>query len=154
MDEAIPLELPRSTGRSVLIVDADERAGVALQRYLETEGWTVRHVRDGRAALRLWSTFPPSIVLTNCDGQEIDAFELAAFARRTKERPSCLLLTRQAESKVLQPAMMRRLGLAAVLRRPCPFDAIAAMLEQLQLARVPAGTERSEGQMVAEQVAC
>jgi DNA-binding response OmpR family regulator len=127
-----PLDGRRLVRRNVLIVDGDARAGTALQRFLETEGWTVRHVRDGRAALQLWPALTPNILITDCEGLEVDSFELVALARRTKERPLCVLLTRQAEARVLQPEMLQRLGFAAVIRRPCPFETIAAELELLR----------------------
>lgn len=153
MHEAIPFEPRRTPRRSVLIVDREERAGAALQRFLESEGWTVRHVRDGRAGLQLWPTLKPSILVTDCEGQEVDSFELIALARRTKERPLCVLLTRKAHARVLKPEMMQRLGLAAVIRRPCPFEAIAGELERLRRqAALPARSGAPSAIFVPEQV--
>src|SRR5262249_4744355 len=130
-NEASPRSRSQTRVRSILVVEPDDRAGQALQRFLEKEGWLVRHVRTGRQALQALHTFAPSVLLTDCEGREIDSFELISLAAANDPAPHCVLFTRRAQGRILTPDLLPTLGIASIIHRPCSFEKIAATLDSL-----------------------
>ncbi len=85
----------------VLVVEDDEDIAQALQRSLRMEGYEVRTVADGRAALEHERAFAPDLVILDLGLPEIDGLEVARSLRDGDDVPILILTARDAlESRV------------------------------------------------------
>jgi two-component system response regulator MprA len=85
----------------VLVVEDDEDIAQALQRSLRMEGYEVRSVADGRAALEHERSFAPDLVILDLGLPELDGLEVARALRADDDVPILILTARDAlESRV------------------------------------------------------
>jgi two-component system response regulator MprA len=85
----------------VLVVEDDEDIAQALQRSLRMEGYEVRTVADGRAALEHERAFAPDLVILDLGLPELDGLEVARALRDGDDVPILILTARDAlESRV------------------------------------------------------
>jgi two-component system, OmpR family, response regulator MprA len=85
----------------VLVVEDDEDIAQALQRSLRMEGYEVRSVADGRAALEHERSFAPDLVILDLGLPELDGLEVARALRSSDDVPILILTARDAlESRV------------------------------------------------------
>jgi len=85
----------------VLVVEDDEDIAQALQRSLRMEGYEVRTVADGRAALEHERAFAPDLVILDLGLPELDGLEVARSLRDGDDVPILILTARDAlESRV------------------------------------------------------
>jgi two-component system, OmpR family, response regulator MprA len=85
----------------VLVVEDDEDIAQALQRSLRMEGYEVRAVADGRAALEHGRSFMPDLVILDLGLPELDGLEVARSLRADDDVPILILTARDAlESRV------------------------------------------------------
>jgi DNA-binding response OmpR family regulator len=85
----------------VLVVEDDEDIALALQRSLRIEGYEVRTVADGRAALEHGRSFAPDLVILDLGLPEIDGIDVARHLREHDDVPILILTARDAlESRV------------------------------------------------------
>jgi DNA-binding response OmpR family regulator len=85
----------------VLVVEDDEDIAQALQRSLRMEGYEVRAVADGKAALEQGRSFMPDLVILDLGLPEIDGVDVARSLRADDDVPILILTARDAlESRV------------------------------------------------------
>lgn len=135
----------------ILVVDDEPPIVSLVQGYLEREGWEVRSVGDGLAALDVLREWDPDAVvldlmLPGMDGIEV-CTRLRAFSNayvlmltaRSEEIDRIVGLTIGADDYLTKPFSPRELvaRLKALLRRP--------RTSQAQVARGPAGLDVDEG---------
>jgi two-component system, OmpR family, response regulator MprA len=85
----------------VLVVEDDEDIAQALQRSLRMEGYEVRAVADGRAAVEHGRSFMPDLVILDLGLPELDGVEVAKALRAEDDVPILILTARDAlESRV------------------------------------------------------
>ncbi|MBB3259381.1 signal transduction histidine kinase/DNA-binding response OmpR family regulator [Paraburkholderia bannensis] len=86
--------LPAHTlvGRNILIVDDNRDAADSLGVLLELLGAQVRIVRDGKAALAMFDSWPPDVVLLDIGMPGMDGYEVARRARAHPASAAVLLI--------------------------------------------------------------
>jgi two-component system, OmpR family, response regulator MprA len=85
----------------VLVVEDDEDIAQALQRSLRMEGYEVRAVPDGQAALEHGRSFAPDLVILDLGLPGLDGLEVARSLRAEDDVPILILTARDAlESRV------------------------------------------------------
>ena len=85
----------------VLVVEDDEEIAQVLQRSLRMEGYDVRVVGDGEAALDQAATFNPDLVVLDLGLPKLDGVDVAKRLREADDVPILMLTARDAlESRV------------------------------------------------------
>ena len=85
----------------VLVVEDDEDIAQALQRSLRMEGYEVRAVPDGHAALEHGRSFAPDLVILDLGLPGLDGLDVARSLRAEDDVPILILAARDAhESRV------------------------------------------------------
>ncbi len=85
----------------VLVVEDDEDIAQALQRSLRMEGYEVRAVGDGNAAIEHGRSFMPDLVILDLGLPGLDGVEVARSLRADDDVPILILTARDAlESRV------------------------------------------------------
>jgi DNA-binding response OmpR family regulator len=85
----------------VLVVEDDEDIAQALQRSLRMEGYEVRAVADGNAAIEHGRSFMPDLVILDLGLPGLDGVEVARSLRADDDVPILILTARDAlESRV------------------------------------------------------
>lgn len=134
--------------RNVLIVEDDPHIRAGLVDALESEGYTVEAVADGRAALDAFGRHKPDLVLLDIMLPLVSGFDVCRAIRRDDTRTPVIMLTAKgeevdkvvglelgADDYVTKPFGVRELlaRVAAVLRRsqastPAPANTAALAL--------------------------
>ena len=82
---------------SLLLVEDDERISLPLVRMLEAEGFAVRHVAGGEAALAAAHDSTPDLVLLDLSLPDIDGLDVCRRLRITNPGLPILMLTARNE---------------------------------------------------------
>jgi DNA-binding response OmpR family regulator len=82
---------------SLLLVEDDERISLPLVRMLEAEGFTVRHVASGEAALAAAHASTPDLVLLDLSLPDIDGLDVCRRLRVTNAGLPIVMLTARNE---------------------------------------------------------
>ncbi len=82
---------------SLLLVEDDERISLPLVRMLEAEGFTVRHVAGGEAALVAAQDSTPDLVLLDLSLPDIDGLDVCRRLRVTNPGLPIVMLTARNE---------------------------------------------------------
>lgn len=85
----------------VLLVEDDERVNRTVGLYVEHEGYRLRSVRDGHAALAAFREETPDVVVLDLGLPELDGVEVCRTIRRTSGVPIVMLTARVAEQEVV-----------------------------------------------------
>ena len=89
----------------ILLADDDRDATISLATLLRLEGYAVRHVYDGGAALAEVREFDPDIVLVDIGMPTLTGYDVARHIRERygKDRPVLIALTgwKQASDRIL-----------------------------------------------------
>jgi CheY-like chemotaxis protein len=123
--------------KTILIVDPDERFATLVAHQLEQRGWQTTRVPDGRSALRELGQARADVLLTELEGEGLDAFELLEALANRPGRPAFVLCTRRAIGDALPMDTLATLDVAAVVTRPCRLDAVVEAAELARAARAP-----------------
>ena len=135
----------------LLIAEDDQHIRTGLVDALESEGYVVEAVADGKAALEAFQRQRPELVLLDIMMPEMSGYDVCRAIRRADARTPVILLTAKgeeidkvvglelgADDYVTKPFGVRELlaRVAAVLRRsraaaPAASDATAALPDQL-----------------------
>ena len=125
--------------QSILIADDERELRDMLQAYLSNEGFDVRAVNDGQAALDIVVSNPPDLVILDVGMPGLDGFEVLRRLRshtqvpvifltaKTEEVDRVVGLTVGADDYVTKPFSPRELTarIRAVLRRGRLADSVA-----------------------------
>src|SRR5438876_1514509 len=131
----------------VLVVEDDEDIAQALQRSLRMEGYEVRSVADGEAALEEGRSFAPDLVILDLGLPKLDGLEVARSLRADDDIPILILTARDAlEARVegldagaddylVKPFERQELlaRLRALLRRRPPRGSASVVVGDLSL---------------------
>lgn len=113
--------------RRVLIVDDNEAIRDSLADALEGEGWTVRAVSDGVAAVAAATTESPDVVLLDLMMPGLDGADVACRLREAGCRASIVVLSADRWGE----ARAKEVGAAAFMPKPFELDALLGLLERL-----------------------
>lgn len=105
-------------GADILVAEDEPEIRANLQRLLRLEGYRVRAVADGRAALAALQAQRPDLLLTDAMMPELDGESLLRMLR-TEPRYACLpvlLLTARADTE--DHARALQAGASAVVTKP------------------------------------
>jgi DNA-binding response OmpR family regulator len=123
----------------ILVVEDESKTAEALRLYLEHDGFVVRHVGDGRAALAAIAGEEPALVVLDLMLPQVDGLEVCRRVRLESRVPILMLSARTAEEDILaglelgaddyvtKPFSPRTLvaRVHAILRRAGPIDGVA-----------------------------
>lgn len=107
-----------------------------LRFTLEREGFRVRHVGDGRAALQLIATMaPPAVALLDIMLPYVDGFELIAAIRAQPgwEKTPVMMLSSKGREQDIARALDA--GADDYMVKPFKLDELKARLRRLQRSR-------------------
>ena len=105
------------SGKTILIVDDDEKVLEALKDILEVEGYTLRVARNGASALREVDSDPPDLMITDINMPDMEGIELMRkLAGRTHSIPVIAISGDPLGSRFLKAA--RLLGAVDTLLKP------------------------------------
>jgi DNA-binding response OmpR family regulator len=86
---------------SVLVAEDNVMQAEILGRYLRQEGYTVRIVHDGRAAIDEVRRDPPDLLLLDVMMPKVDGLDVARVLRAESDLPMLMLTARSTEDDLL-----------------------------------------------------
>jgi two-component system, OmpR family, KDP operon response regulator KdpE len=89
-------------GATVLLVEDDEPARVAVGQSLVAHGYLLRSAEDGEEALRQWDLRRPDIVLLDLGLPGIDGLSVLRRIRREAATPVLILSARDQEREKVE----------------------------------------------------
>lgn len=114
---------------TILLVEDDDAARLALGNVLKLAGYTVSGVETGQQAIRALTQHSFDIVISDMRLPDIDGIEILRTAMRQNNKPSVVLLTGYGTLDTAIAAL--REGASDYLLKPCPPH---ALLEGVQNA--------------------
>jgi CheY-like chemotaxis protein len=116
-----------TAGRRVLVVDDDESIRDTLQFALSDEGYEVRVVPEGSAALALLREWHPSVIMLDMKMPGTDGWAFTASYRQMPEpRPPVIVVTAAADAATWAADV----GADDVLPKPFDLDVLLATVER------------------------
>lgn len=111
---------------TVLVVEDDHDVRVSVRITLESEGYQVDSVTDGRRALEFLerSVEPPDLILLDLMMPGMDGWEFASRLRASQRLRSIPVVVISAFDELPPP------GIVAFLRKPLKFDALMQLAAQ------------------------
>lgn len=100
----------------ILLVDDEPSIVQLAQMYLEREGFRVRSVSDGQAALDAVSTYRPALIVLDVMLPKLDGFEVCKRLRQRDDSAAILILTARDED--LDKILGLELGADDYLTKP------------------------------------
>ena len=123
------------TPKLVLLVDVDADIRRRYRAALEGMGYDVVEAEDGRQALAIACSRPPSFVVTDTRLAFIDGYELCALLRRDPETRAARIVVFIDDPHPLKIERARAAGADAQLVKPCMPDVLVAEMQRLDLPR-------------------
>ncbi len=114
---------------SILIVDDNKYAALALGKLLERDGHTVEIAYDGEAALRMAHQSPPDAVVLDISLPGRSGYEIARLLRQTMQSPA-LLIALTGHGQEEDRLMAREAGFDHHITKPV----LSAEIEELIFA--------------------
>lgn len=106
----------RQLPHTVLIVDDETEVADTCARVLKRAGFDCLVACDGPAALALFDSRRPALVLSEIHLPTLDGYQIALHVRRECPETPVILMTTHHNSNV--PAQAARAGAAGYLRKP------------------------------------
>ncbi len=128
----------RDADHVILVVEDDPPLARLIEALLETEGYRVRCVADGQAALEAVRAERPALVLLDVTLPKLDGWEVLARLRAEACPPPVVLLTGQTRAA----GRAESAGAAAAVLKP--FDIEELLQVVAQLVRQQATDERQQ----------
>jgi PAS domain S-box-containing protein len=123
-----------ATFRSILVVDDNVDAAVALARLLRMHGHRCETAYDGQAALRVARTFQPEVVLLDIRLPGLDGYQVAGYLRQEfGERLVLAAVTGYGQEDDRQRS--KQAGFNVHLTKPVDVDALQSLLASPDAAR-------------------
>jgi len=125
-----PTEEPTGTRRGpcVVLIDDDEPTRSAMRGLLESGGYIVHEVGNGRDGLRAVREFRPDVVVTDILMPILDGCDLARTLRSDRETRHIPIVAATGERN--RNELRERQLFAAVLRKPFPPADLLAAVEK------------------------
>ncbi len=86
----------------ILVVDDDAQLSSIISFALKREGWMVVTARDGEAALQVWESEQPDLVLLDINLPRLSGHEVLSRIREVSRTPVIMLTVRADEEDVVQ----------------------------------------------------
>lgn len=140
-------EIPAGPGGSILVVDHDEGSHLALQRVLESQGYTVATARDAEGTIASIGAATPDLLLLDISRPGDDGL---ALCRRLRRDPATawipvLIMTALPDDDLLEAS-----GADAVIHRPFKRDELISWVRALmRLRQVQVDAARMEGMLIS-----
>ncbi|MFT4978858.1 MAG: two-component system response regulator FlrC [Myxococcota bacterium] len=128
-----------SGGLSVLVVDDNRSAALAIAMLLEREGHTAEAVYDGQTAIARLGGGSYDLVLTDLRMEPVDGLAVVAAARRQDPPVEAIVFTAYGSVDAAVEAM--RLGAADFLTKPVTADVILRRVRNLRSDTTPTDDE-------------
>jgi two-component system response regulator MtrA len=119
----------------ILIVDDETDVADTCARVLTNAGFDCLIAYDGPAALGLFNSRRPALVLSDINLPTHDGFEIARYAR--KNSPGTPVVLMSARHNVNAPTEAKRAGAAHYLRKPFSNSELVAAINSLLAGRPP-----------------
>jgi DNA-binding response OmpR family regulator len=137
---------------SILLVEDDPTASLALSKILEGAGYRVRSASDGASAIALLERHSFDVVLTDLRLPDTDGISVMRAAQRQVHPPALVLLTGYSTVDTAVAAL--RLGAHDYLRKPCQpqalLESVASALERNSAQRRQSATLQTLAQTLAQ----
>ena len=101
----------------VLLIDDDLCIRDLVSDYLEDNGYSVKHARDGNEGLEIFRAFPARVVITDIPLPGYDAFSLMRCLKRNNPQVKIIATTGGPNSLGLLSEAVQH-GAAAILSKP------------------------------------
>lgn len=116
----------------VLIVEDDLSTRAMYKEYLAQSGFRVADAHNGHQALSKARELRPDAIVTDLAVPGMDGFEFCRTLKQSALMRDIPILAVTGHSEYLdQPERFQQAGIAQVLIKPCPPDAIATALREL-----------------------
>ncbi len=117
----------------VLIVDDHEDLRVMLQRALTDRGYNVETAEDGSVAMRVLSTQPIDVVVTDLVMPEKEGIETIMLVRKQYPNIRILAISGGHQTRNATPylELAARLGAHATLEKPFSIDALESKIQSI-----------------------
>ena len=122
---------PPLKSRRVLIVDDNDDIARALSRLLRTNGYEVRVVNDGEAALREAEVFQPEIFLLDLGLPKIDGFQVAQTLRQDHRFDQATIIAISGYGQPQDRIRAENAGFDHHLIKPVDFDALETLILEI-----------------------
>jgi two-component system response regulator AdeR len=83
----------------VLVVEDEPMVAEVVERYLRRDGYNVRTVQDGKAALEAHESFRPDLVVLDVMLPEVDGMEVCRRIRARSQTPVIILTARALSTR-------------------------------------------------------
>jgi two-component system, NtrC family, response regulator AtoC len=143
-----------SDARRILVVDDDVDVLLGIVTLLAHTGWNVESAGSGREALRKFDAFDPEVVLLDVMLPDLSGLEILDQIKSVSEHTPIVMMSGVGTIDAAVTAM--RLGAANFLPKPCDFDNLELVLEQVtrqvrrdrEIAALRRGEKRNEDRLV------
>jgi two-component system response regulator GlrR len=119
----------------LLIADDDESVRKMVGRVLESAGYAVTSVANGREAVRRLTNQPPDLILLDLQTPKPDSWRVVEQVRRHYPWVPVVLITALCN----QQDQARRRGVEALMEKPLDMPLLLKTIESLLARKAPIG---------------
>ncbi len=121
-------ESARALGKTILVVEDEERLVRLLRLWLTRDGYRMSVARDGSEAVRLFHTVRPDLVILDIALPSATGWDVCQNIRRTSDVPILMLTARSEESDKIKGFA---LGTDDYVTKPFSFPELLARIDAL-----------------------
>ena len=130
-----------SESNHILVVDDSPTQLRQIQMVLENEGYTVRTVDNGAAALESVQTSMPTMVITDLQMPEMDGFQLVEAVRELSPTIPVIVTTAQGSEEIVAK-ILRHGASSYVPKRDIQTELIAVVRQVLSINEISLSVQR------------
>jgi CheY-like chemotaxis protein len=117
--------------RQILVVDDNRDLAKGMSIFLESEGFDVETVHDGREALRALRARRPDLVLLDIGLPGMDGFQVAQEMRRDPELKEVKIVAMSGYDEEMFPEPANRESFDQILLKPVDLNVISRLLARV-----------------------
>jgi two-component system cell cycle response regulator DivK len=121
---------PRTSVRTVLVVEDYADSRFMLARLLEISGYRVHEAADGREAVNIAERECPDVVLMDLQMPVLDGFTATSIIRRIESTCRVPVIAVSAQSTEDYVAAARRIGCDHFVPKPVDFDLLLGLVRE------------------------
>ena len=129
----------------ILIVDDDKNICELLRLYIEKEGFETAIANDGKAAVRMFDTVNPDLILLDIMLPELDGWQVC---REIRKKSQCPIIMLTAKGEVFDKVLGLELGADDYITKPfSPSELLArvdSLYRRVELQTGKAGPQSSD----------